>query len=1737
MEQQFDFEVQVKLKRKNRRKTWQRILGAMMCVVVFCTTYMLILPAITKETEVFCGLEEHAHGETCYEKVLLCESHVHTQECYASHSELVCTEPTDDGHTHGEACSPITETTLVCGQEETPGHTHGEACSAVTETSLTCALAESEGHTHTESCSSTETVLSCLEDHAHGDACYTTVTTIICGIEESSGHAHSDGCYTTTTTYGCGMEETQGHTHTDACYTAVTTYSCGLEESAPSHVHTDACYETIQQNCLVETAQDHEHTDDCYSKTLICTHKEHTHTTICFSDSSADLESASTWEATLPQLSGEYAADVLAIAKSQLGYRESTRNYIVTEDNEMKGYTRYGAWYGIPYGDWCAMFVSFCLDYAGVEDFPQDSNCPNWVNTLKERNLYAEAEGYVPNAGDLIFFDWDDDGRSDHVGLVAEYIPATDSSAAQINTIEGNSGNAVRRNTYNLVDATILGYGQLPFLRVGAPNIVEELPVATVEDSQSAVANVIEQAETEAATFSVLRRSGMMMAASPATSTRSTAVTGTTDMTNLIDAVTVYKKQNGAWVKVESGGTITQGEDLKFTIDYTVDGMVLSDSVNTLVYKIPSNITHVVSSSGLVYNDAKEAVGTFTIDAEENIITITFSDDYVDNNQLNKAIEGAISFYATVERITQEGDETTDIIFSDEVKIEMEVEEKEDVIGDVSVNKSITQVKGTEITYEVVVSSETGTFSAVTLTDELTGGLQVQATTLQIMDKSGKPVSYSVDPASTTANFTLTLPQMVAGDTYTITYTANLAGSVEGHAIANNKAIVNTTNNQNIPISDFAEVDHTFNALNKTGKLQEDGSIQWTIVINEDKMDLSGAILRDIMQDTDGTQADYTGPVTITDSKGNAYQITLPFQFPEGASDTYTITYTTTHAQVSGANDVLNWVGLGFNDKGVIFEDLDGVGIGTNYPVTKQGELLSVDYQTGEFLIKWTVTLDTSNGLLPAGSYIQDKLDNDQFMTFDQMKQMIENVLEAIEPYDLTIKNVIGIDRDTGSRIYYDEMMQAGDSKTYKQFYVQFTEVIPEGIRFTFSFEATADTAPNRGYFQNRISINDTAEYTAKVEYVSNVPTISKYGVSPNNGFSVHPNDTDVNYDDLYELEGHKTIWWRLRLNVPEGYNEAIVVTDTLPEGMVLVGTIAQPWGSTEQQQTVYPDENGYALFNWSNYYYLDMQVTEGTDGNQTVTYTLRQETAQVLSTGNIDLYVVCTFRDDFNWGETDAVVVQVPFTNAVKAESPDGDKFDTDDHTFTVSYDKSDEVVSKSGALTELNELEYAVVLNEKGRDLDPDESTLKVQDVLTYVSPAQWPIKLYLKPGSVNVYDYTGGVKGALITTARYTYTEGSAGEGDITYTHTLDLVLPDAQAILLEYVYTVDGVYNENYSYDMINTCTITGIANGSIQDDVQIDVKVYDASAEANFNGIYIYKVDAYNNKLYLPGAVFNLYTWNNQTKEYVRVKHPNTSGRREAHYAFTTDEDGFLILNGDTMEAVAFNTAYYITEVTAPSGYFKDPDPYYFYIEHGDTNQNPYNFPEGFNGDRLNSGALIYYYNEPATTEIVIHKKWQDHNANPITVTADQVESVSFELWQKLDGVENSDTLYGTYTVTPDANGFWEVIITDLPKCIVNPEDGTKGTLYLYYIKEVTALDYEVSYGYDDENDASIDDSGGINNGTITMTNRQKTGYELPETGGTGTHLYTTAGLLLTLTGTASLLYMHKKRRREEQNTS
>lgn len=253
----------------------------------------------------------------------------------------------------------------------------------------------------------------------------------------------------------CGYEE---HQHNSDCYTQ--TLVCNMpeeQESGSGHVHDESCYEEV----------------------LTCDKEEHVHSLSCFSNPEADLESAGDWERTLPdEWSGDRAEDLIAVAKSQLGYKESSKNYTVTDDETKQGYTRYGEWYGDPYGHWSAMFVSFCLNYAGIpeEVFPQEASCSRWIDTLKkDYDLYHSAGSYAPVKGDIVFLDTDGDGKSDHAGVVV------DADEQQIQAIVGDSDDKVQKESYYLDDKEIRGYGALPQSDSEEPADLEEEPTDSEE--------------------------------------------------------------------------------------------------------------------------------------------------------------------------------------------------------------------------------------------------------------------------------------------------------------------------------------------------------------------------------------------------------------------------------------------------------------------------------------------------------------------------------------------------------------------------------------------------------------------------------------------------------------------------------------------------------------------------------------------------------------------------------------------------------------------------------------------------------------------------------------------------------------------------------------------------------------------------------------------------------------------------------------------------------------------------------------------------------------------------------------------------------------------------------------------------------------------------------------------------------------------------------------------------------
>ena len=384
-----------------RKRRWYQVMTCLAAAVVFCTTYALILPAITLEKQ--CALPEHTHTEACYTSV---------------QGDLICTQSTEPQHTHTEECYQETQD-LVCGMPESTGHTHGAECY------------DQEGN-------------------------------LICGQEESEGHVHGEACCGVSKQLICGQTEEPAHQHTDACYSWNQVLTCDLEE----HTHSEACTATEPEEAVFCGKESHTHGESCRDEQgeLTCTLEEHTHSLACYADPGADVETAEIWEQTFGDvtLTGDWRLDALAIARSQLGYAESTKNYALAEDGQtLMGYTRYGAWKGDPYGDWNALFAAFCLHYGGAENIPTDKDCGSWAAALADAFLPAQSHEAAP--GELVFFDRDGDGTADWVAIVAEVTAGEEGAPSGITVIVGDADNAVQQRSYALEDPTILGYyGSLP---------------------------------------------------------------------------------------------------------------------------------------------------------------------------------------------------------------------------------------------------------------------------------------------------------------------------------------------------------------------------------------------------------------------------------------------------------------------------------------------------------------------------------------------------------------------------------------------------------------------------------------------------------------------------------------------------------------------------------------------------------------------------------------------------------------------------------------------------------------------------------------------------------------------------------------------------------------------------------------------------------------------------------------------------------------------------------------------------------------------------------------------------------------------------------------------------------------------------------------------------------------------------------------------------------------------------
>ena len=555
-----------------RRRRLYALLTALSLIAAGGVAYGLIRPAITATAQPECGLEEHVHGEGCYERHLVCalpedDNHRHDESCYAT--VLVCGLPE---HMHADACYPekISEDTLP-PQENTPtvepdetatpeptaeatveptaeataevtveptAETTAEvtveptaeaAAKATTEPTAEATVEATNEPTSEPTAEITveptaeataeptdapqtdetallgaltgtsrmlcgETGLWRIDLHGADAASYAVCMpdgTIVAegalpldGAVDFSRRLDESGLYTVRVTAMRGEESADAEMELAVSAGEMQAYAAALDRScfggdetafalgAQGGVAPVKRHVTVVQNGIIIYEAD-DPADEIRVSALTLEDVSDIELHIVLTDACGETaeaaaslpcavlktETRAQWEASMAQveLTGVWPDDLLNIARSQLGYEESKLNFIIDDEGNRQGYTRYGAWYRASYSEWCAMYVSFCLNYAEIPEtvVPREANCEKWIRALSSEGLYVSAAHYAPQPGDLIFFDWEQDGNVDHVGLVEAAGEGT------ITTIEGNSRGGVRRNEYRADNDVIAGYGLL----------------------------------------------------------------------------------------------------------------------------------------------------------------------------------------------------------------------------------------------------------------------------------------------------------------------------------------------------------------------------------------------------------------------------------------------------------------------------------------------------------------------------------------------------------------------------------------------------------------------------------------------------------------------------------------------------------------------------------------------------------------------------------------------------------------------------------------------------------------------------------------------------------------------------------------------------------------------------------------------------------------------------------------------------------------------------------------------------------------------------------------------------------------------------------------------------------------------------------------------------------------------------------------------------------------------------
>lgn len=1910
--------------RENRRKgRWRKVVTALAAVVVFVTTYALILPGITLEKDPVCGMEEHTHTADCY-----------TQLTSVTKTALVCNAETLQIHQHTQDCYNE-DGELVCGYADFVVHTHDENCYDENG-SLVCTLPEIELHTHDESCYDADGNLICGKPevtlHTHDSSCFDENGNLICKKLQVLEHHHSDTCFAEveqpldTTALTCTNTDPD-HEHTALCY-GTWVLTC----DKPEHTHTDACYAAQDEDAADEGTEeipaDDETEETLAAKPGIMLFEEGnaaegdnaangTGDTVAQDDNRKDLDKYITKGTTFTSAKYNsvtdavevgfkmtFAMDKKAIQGANYRYTYTLPEGIIIPEDllnvEKEGYDTDGAT-GFTYEfvkDDKGYHILIDFDENYVNGAKDNFNCYINFNASAGKEAWKESEGYE--------FKFNDDCT---VTIPADKIDHPENATVNYNIAVSKSASGYDYNnnkiTYTVkVDSTKGTPDPLNLtdvLTLNGLNVKDVQLVGSVKrDAIDEWGNVQWKETQDVVTPTVFKYNdstgeiNMTLGAlqpeeldgktygqrytitydvyldEPAAGSQYTVgnkatVSGTDSKNN--ETVTDYGETsttiNKDLIVNKSGNYDKSNDKIQWTITVNenkndIAGTTLTDimfpanvtiSPETGYTKNGNTITFVGGMDGknkqsytITYETDAPQVGPDGTVTETNTVTV----DPPGDNTPSKDVTASVKIDKTMKMVkTGSYDKATNLI-----------------TWTITVNENGNNIAGAELTDGMFKDLDPSAFTVTVGGQKVTpgddnSGIQIVQTNNNKVDK----ITFSGVNGDTNTN------------TYTITYTTTPDIELDKTGTVTNSAIFDPTPGTaggEITQEPGVFVDRTI-SFTKTGSYDSASkTIKWRIAINssDPKSNIANWVLKDqflanatgltVSKNGDGNTDAAKGNYTINrDADGKISSIKfLPIGETEMNTDCYLIEYTTPAAAGWEESTVHNKATLTPPGGEEVPREVD-VYVPAEGNVVKKNKGATTPDSEGKIAITWRTEVTVPSGGLPAGTVITDTLGDDgQWMDWQQIQKW-GTVLFAKQTSDSYIPDLnywwpkgetydISFYTSDGQEYTYDAIVH-NDGVQGKRF-VKYEIRFPNGI--------PADLYGGQTIFFEYDSYADVSKVTDTATYKNNV-TVTPPGLTPKPGDATYTYKkggvwkTDgsgkAETSSITTSDGKLT--WKVKVRTDTDCSK-VTVEDTLPAGVTLTNV------QFNYNTWLTPDTNG----NISGNHYTEYTI-QGTAGkgegsaNQTVTLNITNYNSsdKIPAGKEFELVFNCQI-DEKTLAGMENKTEATEFLNTVTAKEDEkdlGSSSQQQDVTYTKPITTTNPVDKSGSWNNDARRLEYSVVLNPDGTDLNPDSDTLDFTDTMNnYIANPDAYFESALLPGSVElcraVQDADGTWKtGEKITDWKWKVESKKENGCQV---HVITATVPDETPMILKYAYTVwvpeDSSFgkdpNKSTYYGLYNKATLTGKESYSGDKKFNVTWEKSDTSAGISAErSMILYKVDESGYGKRLPGAEFEL--------------HSNTE---QSLKTYTTDDKGSITIKMPTEEEIEegaypfkYNVVYHLVETKAPEGYLlPNPAPkYFFYFSKAGDGYTPLDsdqIPEGAVDLSVN-GSVIYCENEKATTSITVDKKWVDKSGNPIT---DKTGSVTFDLYQianttppgesgegtvvpptsgiaytifsngstvkdsgyldaklgsvvKIELVMNYNAQYWQpeVTLTGFANasmGSWnftdnsiytiaqatiasdsvvvnvgdsaekfEVIFTKIsdpepetpdPTPTPEPEKpyktftiGTNGSIgwkytidglpkkgtdedgntvyYTYYIKEQNGERYNASYVNND----------GIVSGTITVTNTESDnpGYELPATGGTGTAPLYTMGAALSVS--AGLLLVHKKKRRKEGRPS